>query len=189
LLPVISKYVSQKRESNANTLHAFLYRLVRDLVNTQKTYELESNLIWNTVKEVLQGKDIPSKPQSYDTVEFGLISQKEIVQTLKEVFGAKPPDKRHGNSRALVFDKSKLERLSKIYDLDIEVQVVTGSSSPHMPHSPHLGLDRHIEDQSHDNEITKKQEQIYNNSKEIEKEKRNVLQQVYSFSTPQRFCD
>jgi hypothetical protein len=116
LLPVISKYVSQKRESNANTLHAFLYRLVKELVNTQNTYELESNIIWNMVKETLQGKDIPYKPQSYDTVEFGPISQKGIIQTLKEVFGAKPPDKRHGNSRALVFDKSKLERLSKIYD-------------------------------------------------------------------------
>jgi rubrerythrin len=59
--------------------------------------------------------------------------------------------------------------------LDIEVQVVAGSSSPHLPHSPHVGLDRHIEDNSHDNEITKKQQQVYNNSKEIEKERRNII--------------
>lgn len=74
----------------------------------------------------------------------------------------------------LVFDKLKLDRLSKIYDIDIEVQVVTGHGSPHLPHSPHIGLDRHIEDVSQDNEITEKQEQVYNNSKEIEKEKRNI---------------
>ena len=31
LLPVISKYVSQKRENNANTLYAFLYRTITNL--------------------------------------------------------------------------------------------------------------------------------------------------------------
>jgi hypothetical protein len=169
LLPVISKYVSQKRESNANTLHAFLYGLITDLIKAQNTYELPSNLIWNTIKETLQGNDISYKPQSYDTVEFGMISQKEIIQALKEVFGANAPTKRHGNSRALVFDKSKLDRLSKIYDTDIEVQIVTSSGSPHsphLPHSPHVGLDRHIEEQSDDNEMTTKQEQTDDNSKE-----------------------
>jgi hypothetical protein len=90
----------------------------------------------------LQGKEIPYKPQSYDTVEFGIISQKEIIQALKEVFGANTPKRRHGNSRVLVFDKSKLDRLSKIYDMDIEVQVVTSSGSPHLPH---VGLDRHLQ--------------------------------------------
>lgn len=89
------------------------------------------------------------------------------------MFGANTPKKRHGNSRALVFDKSKLERLSKIYDLDIKVQVVTGSNSPHLPHSPHIGLDRHIEEESQNNEITKKREQTCNNSKEIEEVKTN----------------
>ena len=69
LLPVISKYVNQRRESNANTLHAFLYELVTDLIKAQGTYELGSNLIWNTINETLQGKEILSKPQSYDTVE------------------------------------------------------------------------------------------------------------------------
>jgi hypothetical protein len=86
------------------------------------------------------------------------------------VFGANTPKKRHGNSRALVFDKSKLDRLSKIYDIDIEVQVVAGS--PLLPHSPHV--DRHIEEESHDNEITKKQEQIHNNSNGIEENDTNI---------------
>ena len=82
LLPVISKYVNQKRESDANTLHAFLYELVRDLIKSQNTYELQSSLIWNTIREILNGKEIPYKPQSYDSVEFGVISQKGIIETL-----------------------------------------------------------------------------------------------------------
>lgn len=61
LLPVVSKYVNQKRESKANTLHAFLYRLVTDLIKARNKLELESSLIWNTVRETLQGKDVPYK--------------------------------------------------------------------------------------------------------------------------------
>ena len=58
LLPIISKYVRQKRESNANSLHAFLYRTIRDLISAQNTTELESGLIWNTITESLQGDTI-----------------------------------------------------------------------------------------------------------------------------------
>ena len=41
----------------------------------------------------------------------------------------------------MVFDKLKLDRLSKIYGIDIDVQVVIGSGIG----SPHLGLDRHVD--------------------------------------------
>jgi hypothetical protein len=50
------------------------------------------------------------------------------------------------------------------------VQVVAGSGSPHLLHLPHVRLDRHIEEQPGHNEITAKQEQIQDNSKQIEKE-------------------
>jgi hypothetical protein len=35
LRPVISKYISQRRESNANSLHAFLYRTVKELIEAK----------------------------------------------------------------------------------------------------------------------------------------------------------
>jgi hypothetical protein len=147
LLPVISKYISQRRENNANTLNAFLYDHMKGLIKAQNTYELESNLIWNTIKGTLQGKDIPSKPQSYDTVEFGSISQKGITETLVQVFGAKPT-KRH-SGRTLIFDQNKLQRLSRIYDLSIDVKV-----GPPLPgvadvaDVTHVGLDKHLDEQS-----------------------------------------
>jgi hypothetical protein len=153
LLPVISKYVNQRRQSNADTLHAWLYRLVRDLIKAQDTYELESGLIWNTVKETLQGKDIPYKPQSYDTVEFGIISQKGIIETLQHVFGAKPT-KRH-SGRSLIFDQNKLERLSRIYDLSIDVKVgpLLSTGVADVADVAHVGLDKHLQEQYEDKEI------------------------------------
>jgi hypothetical protein len=50
LLPVISKYISQKREGNSNTLHAFLYSTIAALIKAQNTMVIESDLIWTTVK-------------------------------------------------------------------------------------------------------------------------------------------
>jgi hypothetical protein len=147
LLPVISKYISQRRENNANTINAFLYDHVKGLIKAQDMYELESSLIWNTIKSTLQGKDIPSKPQSYDTVEFGTMSQKGITETLVQVFGAKPT-KRH-SGRTLVFDQNKLQRLSRIYDLSIDVKVGPPSSTgvADVADVAHVGLDKHLGEQ------------------------------------------
>jgi hypothetical protein len=60
-----------------------------NLINAQNTTELESGLIWSTIIEPLQGDAIPNKPHSYHSVEFGYLSQKEIIQILKDIFGAK----------------------------------------------------------------------------------------------------
>jgi hypothetical protein len=93
------------------------------LISAQNnTTKLESGLIWNTITESLQGNAIQNKPQSYESVEFGILSQKDIIQILKDIFGAKK-SKRHGEGRNLEFDNDKLEKLGKIYDLDINVEV------------------------------------------------------------------
>jgi hypothetical protein len=104
-------------------LHAFLYKTIKELIQIENKAELESNRIWDRIKSNLQGDEIPNRPQSYQSVEFGEISQKGIVQILKDVFGAFK-SKRHGDGRKLVFDLKKLERLGKIYDLSLDIQVV-----------------------------------------------------------------
>ena len=140
LLPVISKYVSQRRESNASTLHSFLYRITIDLINAQNSLELDSSLIWNTITDILPGEYNPNKRLSYDSAEFGIISQKEMTQTLKDVFGAKSA-KRHGSNSRLIFDTSKLGRLGKLYDLSIEVKVVTADSNTESGEDGQDGVD------------------------------------------------
>jgi hypothetical protein len=80
LLPVISNYVKQKREANDSTLHAFLYRAIRDMIKAQGTSELASRLIWDYIKTSLHGEEIQGRTLSYESSEFGTISQKEITQ-------------------------------------------------------------------------------------------------------------
>ena len=55
LLPVVSRYVAQKREANYSTLYAFLYRAIRDMIKDQQTIVLESGLVWDYIKACLQG--------------------------------------------------------------------------------------------------------------------------------------
>ena len=141
LLPAISQCVSQKRIKNANTLHAFLYKLVRDLITKQNTTELESTLIWKTICDLLPGNLIPNKPMSYKSTEFGTISQKGIIETLIQIFGAKPSHNRR-EKRRLIFDMDKLQRLGRIYDLSIDIRV--GASVTDETDVTHIGLDRHI---------------------------------------------
>ena len=126
LLPVVSKYVAQKREANYNTLYAFLYRAIKDLITDRQTSQLESGFIWEYIKSNLQGADVPGKALSYDT-EFGILSHKDITQTFDHIFGAKVK-KSHGK-KMLNFDISKLKRLGKIYDLSTEVRVIEGEQT------------------------------------------------------------
>ena len=121
LLPVISNYIIQKREVVGSSLHAFLYRQIKDIIKDQKKLMVPNSLIWGLIKANLQGQDIPGKPLSCDTSEFGIISQKEIFETLRDVFGTK--HKKTNGVRHQLFDPSKLKRLSKIYDLATEIKV------------------------------------------------------------------
>jgi hypothetical protein len=184
LLPVISKYVSQKRETNANTLHAFLYGLIIDLVKTQNKTELESSLIWDTITNILPGDYIPNKKLSYDSSEFGVISQKGIIETLIQVFGAKPSQNRREN-RKLVFDPAKLKRLSRIYELAIEVKVGTSSSVTDVTDVTDVGLDKHFEEQLEDKEIiTSRQENTDINIKSPENNEKSTPEVVLNCHEP-----
>ena len=133
-------------------------------------------MIWNHITDILQGEFNPNKKLSYESSEFGTISQKGISETLLQVFGAKhSPNKRE--KRKLIFDLAKLERVGKLYDLALEVQV--GDPGAHNADGADIGLDRHLTHPSTDIEIRKNNptNQNYydkvelNSNKDITKEK------------------
>ena len=79
----------------------------------------------------------------------GVISQEEIIQIYKEVFGA-AKSKHHGLGRRLVFNIEKLDRLGKIYNLsssDIEIMMIaSGKGGTHGTHGTlSIGLDSFVE--------------------------------------------
>ena len=89
----INKYLSDYRKRRSNTFHAALYKVVTGLIKRERTIELKFTLIWTSVKDELQGKNIPNKSMSFECADFGIIYQGNVSTTLQEVFGADP--KRH----------------------------------------------------------------------------------------------
>jgi hypothetical protein len=122
ILQVISEYISKKRAARVDSLHAYLYRTMKILIANKKTMEFESKNIWDFIKNDLKGSEIKGKPMSYDTDEFGVLSQNAVVSILKDVFGAEPPRHR-GSANKLIFNKDKLDRLENIYNLELEIKV------------------------------------------------------------------
>ena len=168
LLPIISKYISYRRENNANSLYAFLYKVIKDLIKAQDTTEIESSLIWNIITDLLPGDYLLNKKLSYESAEFGTISQKGIVETMVQIFGAKHSKDRR-DKRKLIFDLAKLDRMGRIYELSLDVKVSTTTSAvTDVTDVTHIGLDKHLIEQSSDGQLANSSILNDNNSKEIE---------------------
>jgi hypothetical protein len=120
----INKYLSDYRQRRSNTFHAFLYKVVMELIKTEKTFELKSNLIWTRLKDELHGRNIPNKPMSFECEDFGTVTQGSVTKTLREVFGANL--KRYGMAgRCLKFSSKNINKLSKVYDLPTAIKVTS----------------------------------------------------------------
>ena len=148
LFPVISEYINQKRAANANSLHAYVYNRVVDLIKNEGKYELESIKIWDHIidSDKCPGDFIPHKPLSYLSVDYGEISRKQITEICKDVLGAKSP-RRHGSSRGLIFDPKKSKQLENFYNLSLRVKVKekeNGTDGMDGTLSEGVGLDKHL---------------------------------------------
>jgi hypothetical protein len=142
LLPVITNYITQKREANDASFNAFLYTTAVNMIAEQKTTTIPSRDFWNRIVLDLEATEIPGKKQSCDSTEFGIISQKEIIQTLEHVFGVKK--KKTNTVRHLIFNVAKLQQLGKVYDVSVKVEVVKEDKEmkevAHVAHMAHIGI-------------------------------------------------
>jgi hypothetical protein len=125
---VLSKFIEEKQVRKASTLEAFLCNLASDLVESQASYQLESELVWNTVKKTLPGETIPGSSQSYKSYEYGTISQRYIVGILRDRFGAILGS--NGRRRLVTFEKDRLARMKQLYRADTDkVRIIKEQST------------------------------------------------------------
>jgi hypothetical protein len=146
LFPVISEYINQNRADNANSLHAYVYDRIVDLIRNEGKYELESKAIWDYVIDSNRypGDFIPHKPLSYLSADYGELSRKQVTEICNDVLGAKPP-RHHGSSSKLIFDQKKLKKLKKFYNLSLRVRVKEdGEDGEDGEDIRSVGLDKHL---------------------------------------------
>jgi hypothetical protein len=122
LFKIASHFVNERRKQNVDSLLAFLYKILNDMVK-EDNQEIGSGLIWDTIKVSLDGSDIPNKPMSYESTEYGTLSQKVIIQMIKDNFKSTSPT-RTEKQRSLKFSRTVLNQLSDKYEVNLELQVV-----------------------------------------------------------------
>jgi hypothetical protein len=115
------KVFSAERLPDSTKAKALVQRLI-ELKCLSAIPEFESSRIWRELKEWLPGSDILYKPLSFESSQFGTISQKQITEILKSDFSAKSPS-HNSNKAKLTFDKSILDRLDGKYNTDLNVEV------------------------------------------------------------------
>ena len=125
---VISNYINERRAANADTQHAFIFRTVVGLINEKGTHELASKDIWDKIREV-PGEFMYRGNTKYETVDYGVLTQKLVIKICKEVLGAKKG--RDNSQRKWIFNKNKLNRLNQLFNLSLEVKVTRQADVTH----------------------------------------------------------
>jgi hypothetical protein len=92
----------------------------------QTTYEFSHEDLCTECKNVMDGKEIANKPQSFYTVDFGAISHKKITETYRSKFKAKSSQTGGGedNKRCLIFSKEVLDRIGLYYDNPDNIEIL-----------------------------------------------------------------
>lgn len=124
IMPALSKYLSEKKQRKSDTLDARLYEIMINLIAAQKNLTLPNQVIWQAVKNNIEGHEDPHKPLSYDTEEFYTISQKKITDILESKFGAKKTHTGTERKRGLKFNQDILNKLEPNYAKSEEIRII-----------------------------------------------------------------
>jgi hypothetical protein len=147
LVDILTEFVNKKRRENVDSLLAFTYDSVKRLIDEQKARgknQLDTGAektktailfrgLWSlmTNETINPGKPATGKPNSYDSEQFGLFTQKEVASKVK-VLGGELPKKR-GQDRYYEFSEDTMDRLSRLYgearEVTISLERPTASSS------------------------------------------------------------
>ena len=123
LLPVVSGFISQKRSSSIDALAPQLYKIIRALIKQKDSFMLLTSDIWDELIQKLDAREVKGRGQTCDFGELGLLSQKDVVKMLKEVFRAEPGRAAGSGKKMLAFNQSILDKLGKNYDTDVKVSL------------------------------------------------------------------
>jgi hypothetical protein len=125
---VLSQFLKEKNEAKENSFESKLFEVVRNLIKEKKgdTYELSNEHLCTECRNVMDGKEIANKPQSFYTVDFGAVSHKKITETYRSKFKAKPGQRGGGedNKRCLILSKEVLDRIGLYYDNPDNIEIL-----------------------------------------------------------------
>ncbi len=121
----LSKFLAEKNNKKLDSFDAYLYSMVSDIVKEENT-PVSNEVLWSTISS-LPGSDVPNRPLSYNTEDFGIISRARVTKTCEDKFGAA---KGHdGQKRSLVFNKTTIQKLKTNYSPIKEIKIINNSTT------------------------------------------------------------
>lgn len=141
LEPIISDYINDRRAINVDSLHAYLYKVITELIQLYG-YLLTNKQIWSKVTSDLDGEFMFKGNTSFMSAEFGRLTQNKITSHCREIFGGKPS--RDTKNRGYIFDQKKLKQLESLYNISLDVKVKDMTEMTDMTEFTGVSLDKHI---------------------------------------------
>jgi hypothetical protein len=125
IIASLSKFLSEKNNKKLDSFDGYLFSVVSDLVK-EENIRVSNEVLWNTILS-LPGSEIPNRPLSYNTEDFGIISRTRVTKTCEDKFGAV---KEHdGQQRSIVFNKSTIQKLETKYSPTEEIKIIYNSTT------------------------------------------------------------
>ena len=131
----LSYFLNEKNKLKKNSIEAKLLKVVLNLIQNKKSnlppdrdiYFIENEEIWAEAKNEMNGIEIPNKPHSSYSVEYGIISHSSISRRLKTKFKGKPTQSGSGydNRRGFNFSKKILDRISLAYESNDSIEIIS----------------------------------------------------------------
>ena len=148
LCDVMSTYVNERRGVKVNSLHAFICEVVKSIIEEEsynniiiasaEIVTLEPADIWAKFKARTCSQEIPGRPLSVETAEFGTISQRRVTSIIEDILKAKYTNS--NGSRALHIDKIILQNVLDTYsNSQIRIERSVQKDSADSAHSADRG--------------------------------------------------
>jgi hypothetical protein len=159
ILDALYYFIEERNETKRNSREAKIYEAVKKLIDSRlersiisdlseeekqlPKYGFTNELIYESVKQVMDGEDFQDKKGAFYSVEHGKVSQYVISSILDSKFKAKSFKIGSGanTKRCWLFDEEYLNRISTYYDIPSKIEVLdpsptdathaTDSGNPH----------------------------------------------------------
>jgi hypothetical protein len=115
----LQTFLNLRTEKKEITLEPVLHPIVANLVSENGT-EVSVAMIWEALKNAIDGHYDDKKPNEYQTLEYGTIYNNTISNILEHTFGGRPKHRRQGNT--FIFDPEELVRIGKAYNITTKIQ-------------------------------------------------------------------
>lgn len=166
----LQQFIDEKNQRKESSIEAALYPIIANLIS-ENGNEIAAGILWESIKEKVEGHWDERKPNEYQTSEYGTIYRNTITNIICDKFGAKRKHREKGNY--LIFDPEKVTRAGKIYNTKLSIQTKLIQVKPDNTEGYEGSIGLTVKPQKDDiNKNTENREQLYEN---IQDTKQNII--------------